>query len=58
MYLGPPCNGFALNFHLVCLAIPGTRLLGMKKQYLFLYLYPAAKGEIQICSNKHERGLL
>ena len=25
MYLGPPCHGYALNCHLVYLAIPGTR---------------------------------
>ena len=31
MYLGPPCYGYALNCHLVYLAIPGTRPLCMKK---------------------------
>ena len=31
MYLGPPCYGYAFNCHLVYLAIPGTRLLCMKK---------------------------
>ena len=36
MYLGPPCNGFALNCHLFYLAIPGTRPLCMNKQYLFV----------------------
>ena len=36
MYLGLPCNGFALNCHLFYLAIPGTRPLCMNKQYLFV----------------------
>ena len=58
MYLGPPCYGYALNCHLVYLAIPGTRLLCIKKQNLFVYLYATAKIEIQICSNKHETGLV
>ena len=57
MYLGPPCYGYVLNCHLVYLAIPGTRPLSMKKQNLF-YLYANAKSEIQICSNKHETGLI
>ena len=32
MYLGPSCYGYALNYHLVYLAIPGTRPLYMKRQ--------------------------
>ena len=36
MYLGPPCYGYALNCHLVYLAIPGTCPLCMKKQNLFV----------------------
>ena len=54
MYLGPPCYGYAINCHLVCLAIPGTCLLCMKKQKLFV----TAKSEIHICSNKHETCLV
>ena len=38
MYLGPLCYGYALNCHLVHLEIPGTRLLCMKKQNLFVLL--------------------
>ena len=57
MYLGPPFYGYALNCHLVYLAIPGTRPLCMKKQHLF-NLYATAKSEIQICSNKHETCLV
>ena len=57
MYLGWPCYCYALNCHLVNLAIPGTRPLCMKKQNVF-YLYATAKSEIQICSNKHETGLV
>ena len=57
MYLGPPCYGYVLNYHLDYLAIPGTRLLCMKKQILF-YLFTTATSEIQICSNKHETGLV
>ena len=57
MYLGPPRYGYALNCHLVHVAIPGTRPLCMKNQNLF-YLYATAKSEIQICSNKHETGLV
>ena len=38
MYLGPPCYGYAINCHLVCLAIPGTCLLCMKKQKLFVLI--------------------
>ena len=56
MYLGPPCYGYALNCHLVNLAIPKTRPLCMKKQILF-YLYATAKSEKK-CSNKHETGLV
>ena len=38
MYLGPPCYGYAIKCHLVCLALPGTRLLGMKKQNSFVLI--------------------
>ena len=58
MYLRPPCYGYALNCHLVYLAIPGTRLLCMKKKICLFYLYATAKSEIQICLNKHETGLV
>ena len=59
MYLGPPCNGYALNYHLVYLAILETRPLCMKKQNLFvLFICNRKKSEIQICSNKHETGLV
>ena len=57
MYLGPPCYGFALNCHLVYLALPGTVMYEKAKICLF-YLYATAKSEIQICSNKHETGLV
>ena len=56
MYLGSQCFGYALNCHLVYLAIPGTRPLCTKKQNLFIYA--TAKSEIQICSNKFETGLV
>ena len=58
MYLGPSCYGFALNFHHVYLAIPGTRLSCMKSKICLFYLYANAKSEIQICKNKHETGLV
>ena len=35
MYLGPPWYGYAINCHLVYLAIPGTRPLCTKKQNVF-----------------------
>ena len=57
MYLGPLCYGYALNCHLVYLAMPGTHPLCMKKQNLF-YLYATTESEIQICSNKHETYLV
>ena len=38
MYLGTLCYGYVLNLHLVYLAIPGTRLLCMKKQNLFVLI--------------------
>ena len=38
MYLGPPYYGYAINCDLVCLAIPGTRLLCMEKQNLFVLI--------------------
>ena len=58
MYLGPPCYGYALNCRLVYFAIHGTRPSCMKKQNYFVFLYATAKSEIQICSNKHETGLV
>ena len=58
MYLGPPCYGYALKCHLVYLAIPGTRPLCMKSKICLFYLYLTAKSENQICSNKHETGLV
>ena len=58
MYLGPPCHGYALNCHLVYLAIPGTHPSCMKITIGLFYLYATAKSEIQICSNKHETGLV
>ena len=36
MYLGRPCYGYALDFYLVYLAIPGTCPLCMKKQNVFV----------------------
>ena len=57
MYLGPPCYGYALHCHLVCLAIPGTRPLCMQKQNMFVLFICNRKSEIQICLNKHETGL-
>ena len=54
MYLGPPCYGYALNCHLLYLAIPGTRPLCTKNQNVFVLIISTAKSEIQICSNKHE----
>ena len=48
MYLGPQCNGYALNCHLVCLDIPGTCPLCMNKQNVCVfYLYATSKSEIQ-----------
>ena len=39
MYLGPPCYGYALNYHLVYLAIPKKRPLCMKsKLCCFVYI--------------------
>ena len=58
MYLGTPCYSYALNCHVVYLAIPKTRPLCMKKQMGLFYLYATTKSEIQICSNKHETGLV
>ena len=58
MYLGPPCYGYAINCHLVYLAIPGTRPLCTKSKICSFYLYATAKREIQFCSNKHETGLV
>ena len=58
MYLGSPRYDYALNCHLVYLAIPGTRPLCRKKQNVLFYLYATAKSEFKICSNKHETGLV
>ena len=57
MYYGVPCHGYALNCHLVYLAIPGTIPLCTKKQNLFVLFICNQKSEIQNCSNKHETGL-
>ena len=54
MYFWPLCFGYALNNPFVYLAIPGAHI---SKICLF-YLYATAKNEIQICSNKHETGLV
>ena len=54
----PPCYDYALNCHLVYMAIPGTRQLCMKRQNLFALFICSRKSEIQICSNKHETGLV
>ena len=58
MYLGSLCYGYALKCHLAYLAIPGTRPLCMKNQNLFVLFICNLKREIQICSNKHETGLV
>ena len=58
MYLGPPCYGYALNCHLVNLAMPRTRPLCVKNKTCLFYLCATAKSEVQICSNKHETGRL
>ena len=58
MYYGVPCHGYALNCHLVYLAIPGTIPLCTKKQNLFVLFICNQKSEIQNCSNKHETGLV
>ena len=58
MYLGPLCYCYAINSHLVYLAIPGTRPLCMKKHNLFVIINATSKSEIQICSNKHETCLV
>ena len=58
MYLGPLHYDYAVNCHLVYLAIPGTRLLCMKKQQLCVLFICNHEIEIQICSNKHETGLV
>ena len=36
MYLGPACNGYVSNCHLVYLEIPGACPLCMEKQDLFV----------------------
>ena len=58
MYLGPPCYGYSLRCNLVYLAIPGIRSLCINSKICLFYLYATAKSEIQICSNKHETGLV
>ena len=58
MYYGVPCHGYAINCHLVYLAIPGTIPLCTKKQNLFVLFICNQKSEIQNCSNKHETGLV
>ena len=48
----------------LCLELPScllgntrnTSVMQEKATFLLLYLYEAAKREIQICSNKHETG--
>ena len=40
MYLGPPCYGFALNCHLVYLALPGTVMYEKAKFVYFIYMQP------------------
>ena len=58
MYIVPPCYDYVLNCHLAYLAIPGTLQLCMKSNICLFYLYSTSKIEIQICSNKHETGLV
>ena len=58
VYFEPPYYGYALNFHFVYLTIPWTRLLSTKSKICLFYLHANAKREIQICSNKHETGLV
>ena len=58
VYFRPPSYGYALSCHFLYLAIPGTRPLFMRKQNALFYLYATTKSEIQICSNKHETGLV
>ena len=43
MYFGSPCYCYVLNRNFVYLAIPGTRMLFMRKQHLFVDLYAAIK---------------
>ena len=41
MYLGPLCYGYALNCHLVYLAIPGTSVMdGIAKFGCFINMQP------------------
>ena len=54
MYFGLLCYGYALNFHFVYLAMPGTR----ESKICLFCLYATTKSEINICSNKHETGLV
>ena len=58
MYLELPWCEYALNCHLVYLAISWTRPLCMKSNIGLFYSYTTAKIEIQICSNKHKTGLV
>ena len=59
MYVWSLCNVYALNNHFVYLAITGTRPFFYEKVKLvwFIYVQPQ-KSETQICSNKHETGLV
>ena len=58
MFFGPQCYGCASICHFVILAISGTRPLSMRKQVCLFYLYATTNGEIHICSNKHQTGLV
>ena len=60
MYLGPPCYGYALNCHFVCLTwqYQGHVRYARKSKICLFYLYATAKSGIQICSNKRETGLV
>ena len=59
MYLGPLCYDYALNGHLVYLAAyQGHASYAWKGKICLFYLYVTAKSEIQICTNKHETGLV
>ena len=58
VYFGTPCYGYALNCLFVYFFNKGHACyLRESKSYLF-YLHAASKNEIQICSNKHETGLV
>ena len=57
MYLGSRCCGYALNGHIVYLAIQESSVMH-EKPIFFVLLYATTKKEIQICSNKHETCLV